>query len=512
MFVFKFAFVFALFAINSVQVSSQPTGNDLAAISGLITLNPGSALLQLPGWSEADPTSACLPSGFQGVICYQNKIVVLDISSVGFVNLPAVVFNMTDLFLLNVSNNGIVGTLPNYWRLGENREQVSVDLSGNSFSGSIPSRLSPKITTLKLNKNALTGAIPSSISTLTGLWTLDVSKNQLTGSVPSSLGSISSLQNLNLSRNQLTGSLPVTLEDLTQLQTFDVSFNRFTGTFPNFDQSVNLETIWAQNNSFTGLVPQFLKGFSTDADFAGSVFRCPIPSCQSGVQCVLSTLNWTCTCPCTALSYCVVDTPYCVCPSTKYGSRCEATCPGTSGSSVCSGNGNCSSGYAGSGTCSCQQWWGSADCSRRCPGLSTANNNVTTACNNFGVCNSEGSCVCSGNRTGVDCVDCQSGYAGVNCDRECDGGFDNPCNGHGDCSQGTAGSGICNCYDGWQGSACDKRDRNIVGLAVALSVIALAAILLALLIVYVKRNEIRTRLIYNKVDKKKDDPKVADYS
>jgi hypothetical protein len=51
-------------------------------------------------------------------------------------------------------------------------------------------------------------------------------------------------------------------------------------------------------------------------------------------------------------------------------------------------------------------------------------------------------------------VECNPGYYGPDC-LECPGGAANPCNGHGSCDDGLAGTGICNCEPGFTDVACD---------------------------------------------------------
>jgi len=52
---------------------------------------------------------------------------------------------------------------------------------------------------------------------------------------------------------------------------------------------------------------------------------------------------------------------------------------------------------------------------------------------------------------------CPSGTWGPSC-VPCPGGTVNPCNGHGVCSDGAAGSGLCSCNVGYIGSACQYSD------------------------------------------------------
>jgi len=55
--------------------------------------------------------------------------------------------------------------------------------------------------------------------------------------------------------------------------------------------------------------------------------------------------------------------------------------------------------------------------------------------------------------------DCDPGYYGTNCD-PCPGGAGTPCNNHGTCDDGIAGTGTCACNVGFVGAACDQCGTN----------------------------------------------------
>ncbi|VVB16616.1 unnamed protein product [Arabis nemorensis] len=70
----------------------------------------------------------------------------------------------------------------------------------------------PRITTLNLSLNGLTGTIAAAIQNLTKLEKLDLSNNNLTGEVPEFLGNMKSLLVINISGNNLNGSIPQSLQ------------------------------------------------------------------------------------------------------------------------------------------------------------------------------------------------------------------------------------------------------------------------------------------------------------
>ncbi|KAL9301045.1 putative transferase, protein kinase RLK-Pelle-LRR-I-1 family [Arabidopsis thaliana] len=71
----------------------------------------------------------------------------------------------------------------------------------------------PRVTSLNLSSQGLTGSIVPSIQNLTQLQELDLSNNTLTGEVPKYLAKMKSLLVINLSNNKLRGSIPKALLD-----------------------------------------------------------------------------------------------------------------------------------------------------------------------------------------------------------------------------------------------------------------------------------------------------------
>jgi hypothetical protein len=87
---------------------------------------------------------------------------------------------------------------------------VSIDFSGNSLTGEIPSEITSlcSLINLNLSSNQLSGKIPNNIGIVHSLESLDLSENMLSGEIPPSLSSLASLSYLNLSYNNLSGPIP----------------------------------------------------------------------------------------------------------------------------------------------------------------------------------------------------------------------------------------------------------------------------------------------------------------
>ncbi|XP_021763312.1 probable inactive receptor kinase At1g27190 [Chenopodium quinoa] len=129
------------------------------------------------------------------------------------------------------------------WNDKENR-LISLQLRDFQLSGEIPESLElcSSIQNLDLSGNSLTGNIPSKIcSWLPFLVTLDLSSNKLSGQIPPDLGKCQYLNKLILSDNQLSGNIPVQLSSLNRLNDFSVAGNGLSGPIPesfaNFSKS-----------------------------------------------------------------------------------------------------------------------------------------------------------------------------------------------------------------------------------------------------------------------------------
>ncbi len=111
---------------------------------------------------------------------------------------------------------------------------VKLSLEKNNLSGQIPTELSnlTKLEALFLSANRLTGPIPAQLSSLTNLTWLYLPWNELSGSIPTELGNLSYLVGLNLSYNQLSGVLPEELGNLRELEYLSLYNNDFSGEFP----------------------------------------------------------------------------------------------------------------------------------------------------------------------------------------------------------------------------------------------------------------------------------------
>jgi hypothetical protein len=108
------------------------------------------------------------------------------------------------LEILSLSNNRFIGEISR--KINEMYYIRSLNLSQNSFDGTLPDDNMYYLQYLNVISNSLTGTIPSKLGRISFLNTLNLASNMLTGTIP--ILDQSNLQNINLSDNYLTmGSL-----------------------------------------------------------------------------------------------------------------------------------------------------------------------------------------------------------------------------------------------------------------------------------------------------------------
>ncbi|KAL4378942.1 hypothetical protein GQ457_02G028230 [Hibiscus cannabinus] len=175
--------------------------------------------------------------------------------------LPSSIGNMTSLTTFDLSMNEVEGGIPS--SIGKLCSLKSFDLSGNNLTGSLPQVLEgtqdcvpkspfPNLMYLELSNNRLVGTLPEWLGQLQNLKQLNLNYNLLEGPIPASLGQLSNLTDLGLGSNELNGTLPDSLGRLAGLSTFDVSSNHLTGLISevHFAMLSKLKILHFSANSF----------------------------------------------------------------------------------------------------------------------------------------------------------------------------------------------------------------------------------------------------------------------
>ncbi|KAJ7956893.1 putative Receptor protein kinase [Quillaja saponaria] len=152
----------------------------------------------------------------------------LDLSGNGFTG-SILEINSTTLTVLNLSSNGLSGSLP-----PSLRKCIIMDLSRNMFSGDISIMQSWETTLeiLNLSSNKLSGSIPNLTTQFERLITLNLKNNSLIGPLPSMLGTYPNLSTVDISLNELNGPLPGSFFTSKTLTSLNLSGNHFMGPIP----------------------------------------------------------------------------------------------------------------------------------------------------------------------------------------------------------------------------------------------------------------------------------------
>ena len=155
---------------------------------------------------------------------------------------------------IDLSYNQLSGTIPDLF------SQV-IDLSNNNLTGQLPKYLVGDHYawggTVNLSNNSLSGDLFTNMPVyFSRLVSLDVSGNYFSGSIESNVASYLVLRHLYLNNNQFTGPIPTELSSLPWLEILDLSYNHFTGPTPQWllDMEIDLRVVDAFIDDFAPTV------------------------------------------------------------------------------------------------------------------------------------------------------------------------------------------------------------------------------------------------------------------
>jgi len=177
------------------------------------------------------------------------------------INTIASAADLNDIYTLSLPNRNISGRIPS--AIGDLSNLRHIFLSGNQLTNHSSANAFPaqmytlqNLETIDVSRNSFTGTIPAQLSGLPSLRILLLWDNEFSGTVPPQLGQITSLENLDISYNQLTGALPPQLGDLKSLLLLSASNNRLSGSIPTeLSGCDSLRSLILWNNELTGPIP-----------------------------------------------------------------------------------------------------------------------------------------------------------------------------------------------------------------------------------------------------------------
>jgi hypothetical protein len=203
---------------------SPPIWKALQALHALFNSTDGPYWLNNTGWMTNDDFCS-----WYGITCENGTVTKIDLS-----------------------NNGLQGTIPRNFSLALKDSLSHLDLSSNFIYGTIPEDIVrlDKASKIILRNNGLGGVMPTIASpNFPVLNTLDLSNNRIRGTIPSILLDMSSLQYLNLSYNSFDGTIP-NMERMPPT-VIDFSWNFLQGSVPVIS-SISLSSVNFSHNKLTG--------------------------------------------------------------------------------------------------------------------------------------------------------------------------------------------------------------------------------------------------------------------
>lgn len=197
--------------------------------------------------------SGVIPAQLSGCISLE----VLDLSHNHLSGpIPSSLSSLSSLLYLDLCHNTLNGSIPPYL-FTNSTSLVSLSLCNNELTGpldiGIPWRL-PHLQDFLVQRNHLTGAIPSSVTNCTSLQSLVLGDNPLSGQIPKDIGALGNLKELLLFNNNLRGAIPPSLGNCTQLLEIALYSNQLIGPVPTVLSS-HLYTLYLHENHLTGPLP-----------------------------------------------------------------------------------------------------------------------------------------------------------------------------------------------------------------------------------------------------------------
>ncbi|XP_039026886.1 phytosulfokine receptor 1-like [Hibiscus syriacus] len=216
---------FHLWNLRSQEITCNP--DDLKALNGFSScLKP-----HVLGWNNSSVSDCCTWTGVTCDNSLSKRVVALELAldQLRILNLfhnyicgtlPTELFRLKNLEVLDVSDNGFIGIIP------------EEHLSGICFYGEVPQGVGncTSLQYLWLNGNNFRSLTKGIFRLLQDLRVLYLQNNIFSGPLNHGIGCLSSLVELDISSNSFSGALPDVFGSLGKLEKFSASSNNFNGT------------------------------------------------------------------------------------------------------------------------------------------------------------------------------------------------------------------------------------------------------------------------------------------
>ncbi|XP_066336274.1 pollen receptor-like kinase 3 [Miscanthus floridulus] len=214
-----------LLLLAATAAAAADNGNVSEAGAALVNLKKSftDPTGRLEAWSATSPFPPCdAASPWPGVQCYKGSLVGIRLTHMnlsGTFDFGAIA-KLPRLHSVNLKHNALSGPLPA--SLGTLRGLRALYLSSNNFSGPIPADVFANMRWLKklyLDNNRITGPLPAdAIANAPRLIELHLDRNQIDGPIPFRLPE--SLKRFNVSHNRLSGSIPQSIAERYEASSF----------------------------------------------------------------------------------------------------------------------------------------------------------------------------------------------------------------------------------------------------------------------------------------------------
>jgi Leucine-rich repeat (LRR) protein len=195
-----------------------------------------------------------------------SNLEVLDFSGNTFTGtVPDSFWELTSLRTVILADNYFSGTIPS--SIDNLKLMQVLNVASNAFRGRIPESITSltHLEVLDLSFNFFGGSIPNNVGNLVDLRELLLGTNYdesnaffgLDGTIPASIANMLKLEKLEINRNRISGFLPSQHKFLESIQVYDVSENeKLGGTIPkDFSDMTQLNGLNIFGTNIDGIVP-----------------------------------------------------------------------------------------------------------------------------------------------------------------------------------------------------------------------------------------------------------------